>query len=102
MGEHERGDSRGDGHARTDRHERTGRRYGAPRSLERQAVGPTTQACPRRRGPQVPHPPRQLELRLPLAQTLCDLLGELVVRSQDSFNIAEQLTVQSHGFHDLA
>ena len=48
MGEHERGDSRGDGHARTDGDERTGRRCGAARPLERQAMGPTAQARPRR------------------------------------------------------
>ena len=93
---------KGDGHARTDGDERAGRRRGAARRLERQAVGSTTQTRPRRRGPQVPRPPRQLEICPPLAQALCDLLGELVVRSQSSFNIAEQLTVQSHGFHDLA
>ena len=57
-----RGLEKGDGHARTDGYECSGRRHCASRSLERQAVGPTTQARPRRRGPQDPHTKGQLGL----------------------------------------
>ena len=66
-----KGLEKGDGRALTDRNERTGRCHGAARHLERQAVGPTTQARPRRRGPQPPRPPRRA---VPWSRTFCPLL----------------------------
>lgn len=46
--------SKGEGHARTDGNECAGRHRDAARRLERQALGPTTQARPRHRGPKAP------------------------------------------------